>query len=158
MKHIVDQDHLGINKDALPVEKEHHTQFQFEEINDAFAIKVKDSDFFESLCASFYKTHCSRWICDSSFEKAFRDDLRSQGVPEADMNTGVKALEALKKTYVDDGKKNENAVGYGDMKGLKEVSQDFKNEPISSKETFSGDNKPPFGIEPKHTRPTKTDL
>ena len=154
VKHIIDQDDLGMTKEGAPIEQEHHTQFQMENINASFAVKMKDSDFFDSLTSAFYKVHCNHWICDSGFGKQLGDELRAQGVPEEEINKAKKAVEQLSKEYTDSGDKNENAVGFADMAGLKKVSQEFGNEKISDGETFDKKNGPPTGVEPKHTRPT----
>ena len=153
VKHIINQDDLGITGEGAPAESEHHTQFQWEDINASFAIKMKDSDFFDSLTSTFFKVHASHWICDSSFTNQFSSELKSQGVPEEEINKGKKAIEQLKKEYVDSGDKNENAVGYPKMDDMKKVSQEFGNKPISKGETFKGDNKPPLGVHPDDARP-----
>ncbi len=156
VKNIINQDDLGMTSEGVPPEGEHHTQFQWEDINAAFAIKMKDSDFFESLTSSFFKVHASHWLCDSSFANQFTAELKAQGVPVEEISKGVKAIEQLKKEYVDDGKKNENAVGWPDMKDMKKVSQEFGNKPVSKGETFKGDNKPPLGVHPDDARPVPT--
>lgn len=156
VKHIINQDDLGITQEGVPPESEHHTQFQWEDINASFAIKMKDSDFFDSLTSTFFKVHASHWICDSSFITQFKSELKAQGVPEEEINKGIEAIVKLNKEYTDSYKKNENAVGYPNMKDMKKVSQEFGNKPVSDGETFKGDNKPPLGVHPDDARPVPT--
>lgn len=156
VKHIINQDNLGITGEGAPAESEHHTQFQMEDINASFAIKMKDSDFFDSLTSTFFKVHSSHWICDSSFITQFTAELKAQGIPVEEIGKGTKAIEQLAKEYTDGGKKNENAVGFPNMKDMKKVSQEFGNGKTSEGETFKGNNKPPLGVHPDDARPVPT--
>jgi hypothetical protein len=160
-------DNLGFVDNGVE-QTNHNVQFQWEEINDKFAIKVKDSDFFENLTSTFRKIHSYKWIVDpmlhkdhdgnntggdhqSSFLDAFTSDLISQGVPKKDIEIGLKAIGSLQKEY---GK--ENDVGYpSNLGNIKDMINNPKNKPVSDtkKETMSGDNEPFSGAEPKNVRP-----
>jgi len=159
MKNLLDQDDLGrIDNDYS--ERSHHVQFQWEDINDSFALKVKDSDFFDALNAAFYKIHSYKWIDDTTFDKAFTKELEAQGTPWDDIELGLKALEDVRNKYTKDS--NENAVGWAEnLDEIERVTQEPKdNAPQEhDKETFSGDNKPYSGVEPQdNTRPRPNEL
>ena len=160
MKSLLDQDDLGRVEGGVEDEHSHNAQFQWEDILDSYALAVKDSnDFFDSINAAFYKVHSYKWLEDGTFEEALVSELESQGIPHEDIEIAVKALEKVRKEYVD-GKKNENAVGWPeDMKGIKQVTQEPHNEPVSdtSKDTMSGKNKPYSGAEPDNVRPVKNE-
>lgn len=156
MKNLLDQDELG-RVDADYEERSHHTQFQYEDINRDFALAIKDSDFFNSLTAIFYKIHSYKWIDDTKFEQAMIDDLESMGVPNEEIENALNALDKVRKQYLgNDYSKDEADVGWPeDMEGIKQVTQEPHNKPVSDseKETFSGDNEPYSGSEPDKTRP-----
>lgn len=144
---------------------ENSTQFQWEEINDKFALKVKDSNYFESLTTAFRKVHSYKWIQGStdfhmsSFLEAFESELRTHGIPKTDIEIGVKAIKELQKEYGDGVKSNEQDTGT--VPNLDEVrktttdidpySQETTTEVDDNrkKETMDGNNEPWFGVEPK---------
>jgi hypothetical protein len=152
---------------------ENSTQFQWEEINDKFALKVKDSNYFESLTTSFRKVHSYKWIqgCTdkhkASFVEAFESELRSQGVPMEDVELAKKAIAALSKEYGDGATTNEQDAGaVPNLDKVRETTTDhpYEDEVTTElddnrkKETMSGDNEPFFGAEPDNVRPVKTKL
>lgn len=159
MKNLLDQDDLGRVEDGLKDEHAHHVQFQWEDILNSYALAVKDSDFFDSLNSSFYKVHSYKWLNDDTFEESLVSELESQGIPHKDIEDAVKALEKVRKEYLKGN--NENAVGWPeDMEGIKQVTQDPHDEPVSDtdKDTMSGDNEPFSGVEPDNVRPVKNKL
>lgn len=155
MKSLLDQDDLGRVEGGSDDEHAHNTQFQWEDIQDSFALNVKDSDFFESLTSSFRKVHSYKWITDSTFEEALVAELESQGVPHVDIESAVEALDKVRKEYVPDS--NENGVGWPeDMEGIRQVTQEPHDKGVSDldKDTMSGDNEPHSGAEPDNVRPS----
>ena len=175
---LLSADNLGFVEDCVDPKGAHHVQFQFEEINDEFALKVKDSNFFENLTSTFRKIHSYKWISEpintqkdprnetyvtypggnhrASFIEAFISDLRSQGVPTEEISKGVEAIEELQKKYGDGINKSESDVGYPEnLDDIRKSIQNPSNKPVSDfkKDTFSGDNEPFTGIEPKNVRP-----
>lgn len=156
MKNLLDQDDLGRVEGGADQEHSHNVQFQWEDILDSFALAVKKSDFFNPINSAFYKVHSYKWLNDSTFEEALTSELESQGVPHEDIELSLKALEKVRKEYLKDNK-NENGVGWPeDMKGIKQVTQEPHNKPISdlNKETMDGDNKPFSGVGPDNVRPS----
>lgn len=137
-----------------PSEADHNTQFQWEEINDRFALEVKDSDYFIPLTSAFRKIHSIKWLNDSHFGQFLKNELKSQGIPEKDIDIGVAAIEKLSKSF------KEEDVGFpANLDKIKKAMEEPSDKPPTktSKETFSGENEPYTGIEPKNTRPVKNE-
>lgn len=155
IKSLLDQDDLG-RVDHDDTEHSHNTQFQWEDIQDSFAVNIKDSDFFDAINTAFYKVHTYKWIEDEKFENALVDNLESMGIPHEEIEKAIEALEKVRKEYLKDTG-NEAAAGWSDnMEGLKQVTQEPHNKGISDlkKDTMSGDNKPFSGAEPDNVRPS----
>jgi hypothetical protein len=137
-----------------PSEADHNVQFQWEEINDKFALEAKDSDYFLPLTSSFRKIHSIKWINDNHFGHMLSNELKAQGVPQKDIDIATSAVEKIAKSY------KEEDVGYpSNLDKIKKSMETPNNKPPTptSKETFSGENEPFTGIEPKNTRPVKNE-
>lgn len=151
MKVILEQNDLG-GTDPL---HSHHVQFQWEDIRDAFALAIKNSDFFDALNAAFYKVHSYKWIEDSTFEESLISDLESMGIPHKEIELALTALDKVRKKFVP-GKKNEKAVGWPE--NMDEINKDMK-EPEDTevtdtkKDTYAGKREPFTGVQPDNTRP-----
>lgn len=159
MKSLLDQDDLG--RVDSGDERSHHVQFRHEDILDSYAIAVKDSEFFDSLNAAFYKVNNYKWIHDSTFEEALTSELESQGIPHDEIAKALEALDKVRTEYLgDDPRENENGVGWPEnLKDIKKVTQEPHNKPVSDldKETMSGDNKPFSGVGPDKVRPARNE-
>ena len=157
MKNLLDQDDLGRVSVDDQKEHVHNTQFQWEDILRDFALAVKKSEFFDSLNSAFYAVHSYKWIDDDKFEIAMSDILKSQGIPENEIELAIDGLEKVRKQYLKD-KGNESAAGWHEnLDDIKNVTQNPTNDGVSdfSKETMSGKNKPFSGAEPDDVRPQK---
>lgn len=85
---------LSSHKDKQ-MDKSNRTQIKWEGLNDAFALKVAGSPFFESLTAVFYRTHSWRYICDDEFKATMELDLKSMGIPCEEIEKALKAVDSL---------------------------------------------------------------
>ncbi|MCK9281685.1 MAG: hypothetical protein M0P71_13750 [Melioribacteraceae bacterium] len=144
-----------LNEDVKkPNENDHNVQFQWEEINDKFALEVKDSDYFVPLTSSFRKIHSIKWLSDTHFGAMIRNELKSQGIPQKDIDIAVEAVEKLSKAY-----REEDSGFPTNLDKIKNSMENPDDKPPTktSKETFSGENEPFTGIEPKNTRPVKNE-
>jgi hypothetical protein len=137
-----------------PSEADHNVQFQWEEINDRFALEVKDSDYFTSLTSAFRKIHSIKWLNDNHFGQMLKNELKAQGIPDKDIELGISAIEKLAKSY------KEEDVGFPtNLDKIRKAMEEPNDNPPTktSKETFTGENEPFTGIEPKETRPVKNE-
>jgi hypothetical protein len=153
MKNLLERNEVG-KSDSL---HSHHMQFQWEDIQDEFSLAIKDSDFFESLRAAFYKVHSYKWINDSTFEDALISDLESMGIPHDEIELALNALEKVRKKFIP-GKENESGAGWPE--NIKYINNEFDDTEVTdtSKDTFSGNNKPYTGSEPDNTRPVPSKI
>lgn len=136
---------------------DHNTQFQWEDINRDFALKIKNVEFFDTINAAFFKIHSYKWLEDPSFEESIIPELKSQGVPNEEIEIAIKAIESLRKEYLKDNN-NENASGWAPNLDDIKNSSNPKNSEITKQniDTMSKDNEPFSGAEPKNVRPIKS--
>ena len=152
MKNILKYNNIQENKST----NDHNTQFQYEDINRDFALKIKNAEFFDTLNAAFYKIHSYKWLEDPTFEEAIIPELKSQGVPNEEIDMALDAISSLRKEYL---KNNSNESASGWAPNLDDVvDSETKDTEVTdqNKETMSGDNEPFSGAEPENVRPVKS--
>jgi len=83
-----------------------------------------------------------------------KNELKSQGIPEKDIKIAEDAVAKLAKSY------KEEDVGFPtNLDKIKKAMEEPGDKPPTNteKETFTGENEPFTGIEPKNTRPAKNE-
>lgn len=94
VKGLLSQDALGVHFKS-DEETSHTSQFRWEGIDDAFALKVSESPFFESITSAFYSVHAHKYIDHPTFKLALVQELKSRAVPEKAIKEAVKALDGI---------------------------------------------------------------
>lgn len=94
VKGMLSQDALGMHFTS-DEETSHTSQFRWEGIDDAFALKVSNSPFFESVTSAFYAVHSHKYIDHPTFKLALVSELKNRAVPEVAIAEAVKALDGL---------------------------------------------------------------
>ncbi len=84
---------LGLPK--APEETSHTSQFRWESLKDAFALKVAESAFYESVTSAFHAVHSYKYIDHPTFKLALSAELKSRAVPTEEINKALKAVDAL---------------------------------------------------------------
>ncbi len=146
---------LGIVKGKPITDPTSRMPHQYEYLMDSFALKIIDSDFFESIKSTFYDIHSYKFITDPSFCESFIRRLMAQGIPNVEINKACIALENVCKEM---GVKefdptcslplrqqseacvnwNEKSAGWHkDLSGIRQVSQNFNEKP-KREEPYSG--------------------
>jgi hypothetical protein len=162
MKTILENDAVKHVSKSIMEDVSHNVQFRWEDINDSFSLEVRESEFFNSLTAAFYKVHSYKFIDDEKFDYALLPELKSQGVPQSEIDRAISAVEKIRKEFLveyDDEKSYgwpQNIDGirkqYDDLGEITEIDDD------RSKDTFSGDNEPSMGSGPDNTRPVPSKI
>jgi len=130
--YMKDPERMGLGYHKPPHEKRESSHFfwyQWEGIDDRFAILVSESKYQDSLTAAFYSTHSYKYVNDPTFKLSLDSDLRSMGVPKNDREMAGKAVDTIIKEIKQTGEKdagwnpkmNElvDATSNADIKGAK---------------------------------------
>lgn len=151
---------LGVVQGGVDAKGAHNFQFQYEDINNDFALKISKkipSEFFQPAMSAFAKVHAYKYINDDTFYDAIRGELKSQGITGEVLKDVISVLDDLRKKYdTEHPDDRENMVGWAsNLDDVAKSTQEYSNDQVSdtSKETFSGNNKPFAGVEPNGTRP-----
>lgn len=78
-----------------PKEVAHTSQFRWESVKDAFALKLSDSAFYESLTSAFHQVHSYKYVDHPTFCLALEAELKSRAVPTEEINKAIKVLTSL---------------------------------------------------------------
>lgn len=97
----------------------HSMQFQWEGIEEMFALKTMDSKFHNEVTAAFHQIHSYKFIDHPRFALALEDHLKSRGVPAEEIQKAVKVIEEIKKEL---GGENFQETAKGWHKDLKEIA------------------------------------
>jgi len=130
---------LGIKElhgDPKDHEHSHNQQFAWSNIQEAFATKILDSAFYDSVRSAFTAVHSHKYIDDPKFAPAFMAEMRSRAIPTTDQEKAIEALKTVVKEALD--QKDERSKGWSE--NLDEIAkrmQDLESEPESNK-PFTG--------------------
>jgi hypothetical protein len=82
---------------GLPVENEtsHTSQFRWEGIDDAFALKVSGSPFADSINSAFFAVHSHKYIDHPTFKLSFLKEMTARAIPTEEREQAVKYLETM---------------------------------------------------------------
>jgi hypothetical protein len=105
------ESNLGI-VERRPKETSHGFAFQWEGLNDAFALKMADSVFHESLTSAFKDVHSYRFINDPLFAISFEKRMSAIGVPINERKKAIKAIEEVKKDWKVGEEMDESQAGW----------------------------------------------
>lgn len=82
---------------GLPIANEtsHTSQFRWEGIDDAFALKVSGSPFADSITSAFFAVHNHKYIDNPTFKLSFEKEMSARAIPTEEKNQAIKYLEAM---------------------------------------------------------------
>jgi hypothetical protein len=136
-----DRAELGLAFHNGVEETSHFTQFHWNNLEDAFRIKINNPNIkhYESLSGAFFQTHSYRNIDDPRFELSFRKQMSGMAVPPQEQELAIKYVEELRNDFDmpvrDTGRRKDNwsasaeeSTGYSDMESLRNVTQPTNDE------------------------------
>lgn len=86
---------LGLKTHKDVKETSHTSCFQWEGIDDMFALKASKSPFFENLTGAFNSVHSYKYIDSPTFITTLVNELKSHGVPAKELQSAVKYVREI---------------------------------------------------------------
>jgi hypothetical protein len=79
---------------GLPIDNEtsHYSQFRWEGIGDAFALKTAGSPFADSINSAFFAVHSHKYIDHPVFPLSFEKEMTARAVPTHEREQALKYL------------------------------------------------------------------
>lgn len=93
--YLHDDSALGLGSHEDKEENSHTMWFQWENIDDEFAMKVAGSAFYESMTSAFYAVHSYKYLNDPTFGQSLLSELKSRAVPAQEMQMAFKSIEEI---------------------------------------------------------------
>lgn len=104
-------------------------QFLHEQINDLFELKSIDLTLHEGICRAFRKVHNYKYVTDPLFQKAFMQEMDSQGISGAEQEKAINILENVRKEVGDgDGWREQDAGYHPELDEIIKVSKPGADE------------------------------
>jgi hypothetical protein len=82
---------------GLPVNNEtsHTSQFRWEGIDDAYALKTSGSPFADSINSAFFAVHSHKYIDNPAFKVSFEKEMNARAVPTHEKELAIKYLDDI---------------------------------------------------------------
>jgi len=127
---------LGL--DTSKDETSHTSQFRWEGIDDAYALKVSDSTFFESITSAFFQVHSYKYIDHPTFKLSLETELKNRALPVEEIDKAVKAVDALVEE-LSVKKPTEKDAGWNPaMREIADMTRNADNRKLDRPEPFTG--------------------
>ena len=132
---------------GLPVENEtsHTSQFRWEGIDDAFALKVSGSTFADAISSAFYAVHTHKYIDNPTFKLSFEKEMTARAIPTTERDQAIKYFD----TMVEELSKNklsERDAGWNpQLDEIVEMTSEADTRSAKTSEPFTGGGPAPKG-------------
>lgn len=125
---------LGSSKD----ETSHTSQFRWEGIDDAYALKVSDSPFFESITSAFFQVHSYKYIDHPTFKLSLESELRNRALPTEEIDRAMGAVDSLVEE-LSKTKPTERDAGWNpNIAEIADMTRNADNRKLDRPEPFTG--------------------
>lgn len=131
---------LGLAAHKDTEETSHFQWFQWEGIDDQFALKASDSPFFENLTSAFYAVHSYKYLDDPTFPIALDAELKSTGIPKNQRELAIKYVSEIIEDLQGKGEGwGERDAGWNpDMDEIADMTRNADNRKAPTSEPFTG--------------------
>jgi hypothetical protein len=132
---------------GLPIsgETSHTSQFRWEGIDDAFALKVANSPFSDAIRSAFFAVHTHKYIDNPTFKLSFEKELTGRAVPTPERTQALKYLEEMV-GELSSNKLSERDAGWNpNMADLVDLTSNADNRTPKSEKPFTGGGPSPEG-------------
>jgi len=132
---------------GLPISSEtsHTSQFRWEGIDDAFALKVSKSPFAESISSAFFAVHSHKYIDNPTFKLSFDREMSARAVPTPEKERAFKYLEEMTKE-LSGTKLSEHDAGWNpNIADIADMTRNADNRDSEQSKPFTGGGPAPDG-------------
>jgi len=132
---------------GLPVNNEtsHTSQFRWEGIDDAFALKVSESPFADAITSSFFAVHSHKYIDNPTFKLSFEKEMSARAIPTYEMDQAVKYLDDMQKE-LSENKLSEKDAGWNPaIDEIADMTMHADTRKASASKPFTGGGPAPDG-------------
>jgi hypothetical protein len=132
---------------GVPIHNEtsHTSQFRWEGIDDAFALKAAESPFADSLTSAFFAVHSHKYIDNPTFKLSFEKEMSARAVPMEERLQALKYLDAMV-NELSPSKPSEQDAGWNpNMDEIADMTSHADNRKPQTSKPFTGGGPAPEG-------------
>ena len=132
---------------GLPVNNEtsHQSQFRWEGIDDAYALKTAESPFSDSITSAFFAVHSHKYIDNPTFKLSFEKEMTGRAIPTPEREQAVKYLDEMV-NELSATKLSEQDAGWNPaMDEIVDLTSNADNRTPKASEPFTGGGPAPEG-------------
>jgi hypothetical protein len=128
---------LGITPDRTD-EITHRAEFQWNTIEEMFALKTVNSPFSESLTSAFRDIHSYKYLNDPTFNIALERRLTAIGIPTEERQKAHKCTEEIIKELGGEKFEEKHIGWHPNLAGIADVTRNANNRKFKNTTPFSG--------------------
>lgn len=128
---------LGIAQTDVE-ETSHSHEFQSRSLEEAFALKMNDSAFYESLRSAFHDIHSYKYLDDPTFAISLTKRMTAIGIPKEERQKAITALEELKKEFQSEDFEEKQSGWNVNIDTIADMTRNANNRKAERSRPFTG--------------------
>jgi len=134
--------HLGL---VINNETSHYSQFRWEGIDDAFALKMAGSPFADSINSAFFAVHSHKYVDNPVFPLSFEKEMTARAIPTEDRKQALKYLNEMVDELSASNLSERDAGWNPNMKEIVDLTTNADNRTAQTSKPFTGGGPAPDG-------------
>jgi hypothetical protein len=132
---------------GLPINNEtsHTSQFRWEGIDDAYALKIAGSPFADSINSAFFSVHSYKYIDNPTFKLTFEREMAARAIPLHEQEQAIKYLDDMQKELSATNLSERDAGWNPAMKEIVDLTSNADNRTPETSKPFTGGGPAPEG-------------
>ena len=130
------------NEDSLGIvrhdEISHGFEFQWNGIEETFALKTAKSIWHEELCGAFRDIHSYKYLDDPTFAVALEKRLTARGVPTKEIKDAIRYVEEIEKELEKTTFMEKDAGWHPDLDKILDTTRNAQNRTPSKEAPYTG--------------------
>jgi hypothetical protein len=121
------------------------SQFRWEGIDDAFALKAAGSPFADSMTSAFFAVHSHKYIDNPTFKLSFEKEMSARAIPTYEKDQAIKYLDDMQ-NELSANKLSERDAGWNpNMEDIVDLTSNADNRTPETSKPFTGGGPAPEG-------------
>jgi len=119
-------------------ERSHFFEYQWNGIEDVFALKTAKSNFHEELTGAFRDIHSYKYLDDPTFSIALEKRLTARGVPTEEIKEALKYYEEVKEELLKENFQEKSAGWNPNLDEILDTTRNAHNRTPPKEAPFTG--------------------
>ena len=116
----------------------HGFEFQWNGIEDMFALKAAKSTFHEELTSAFRDIHSYKYLDDPTFAVALKKRLTARGIPTEEINDAVRYCDEIKESIKKEDFQEKQSGWHPDIDEIADMTRNAENRTPKKEAPYTG--------------------